>query len=495
MSDFEPTQVDPLEMIPMYDAQRLKPTALRLLELLSFIGARLPEEIIKSIALELLSVDSAFDEADYIEGRDALAEEPLIVLEGARKRLVILDTLQNQVFATLNDAKRKRFFEGITWKIWSEWPAGLPSPSKQPVLPEPKARGQRLLTSRWAVCDDMQPTISRLEEISPILTNVSSDNLMLFSKLVTEGAWYQIERGDRSKTLLSFLRATDIALKSDHPDKNATRCDIRHCLGVLAMESNDMDASRLHKEQSFEIAREICEELGVEDERLSLAYAERAIARIQDQQYDDGIADIQASIRIAKQLNRNYVPQTREANMGWALMGQGKLDECDQLLTESLAAREGALGRDDTESARTGLILAAIAALRAAQGDADESHTFYQRAWNQLRSTVGVRDSCTGRVAHKLAEHLLRVRRADEALVVINQALDAWAIDPLANQNEESRSMFLKSQALAALGRAEAARHVRKRSVDLYNSIAKQSRDMNSVTMADFDDLMPFWSR
>ncbi|KAJ6786836.1 hypothetical protein PWT90_02665 [Aphanocladium album] len=479
----------------MYDAQRLKPAALQLLELLAFIGTSLPEDVLKSIALQLLSEDSQFDEAAYIEGRDALAAEPLIVLEGARKKLVILDTLQNQVLATLSDEKTKRFFEGVTRKIWSEWPAGLPKPSKQPLLPEPKIRGQRLLISRWTICDNMQTTISRLEEIFPILANLSSDMSLLFGKLVTEGAWYQIERGYRSKTLLSILRATDIVLKSDHPDKYGTLCDIRLCLGVLAMESNDTDASRSHKEKSFEIAHKICEEVGVEDERLSLAYAERAIARIQDQQYEDGIADIETSIRIAKQVNSDYVPLSREANLAWALMGQGKLDECDELLAKSLAAREAALGRDDTESARTGLILSAIAALRAAQGDLDESHTYHQRAWNQLRSTVGIRDPCTGRVAHKLAEHLLRVRRADEALVVINQALDAWAVDPLANQNEEARSMFLKSHALAALGKAEAARHVRKRAVDLYNSITKQKCVVNSVTTADFDDIMPFWSR
>lgn len=182
------------------------------------------------------------------------------------------------------------------------------------------------------------------------------------------------------------------------------------------MESNDFDVSRKRKEDSFNLVAEICDDLGVEDERLALAYSERGISRIQDRRYKEGIADIETSIRIMKDLDSKYVPHSREANIAWALMGQGKLNECDELLAESLALREGALGRDHAESPRTGLILNAIAALRAAQGDLDESHTYHQRAWIHLRSTVGVQDPCTGRVAHKLAEHLLRVQRADEAL-------------------------------------------------------------------------------
>lgn len=78
---------------------------------------------------------------------------------------------------------------------------------------------------------------------------------------------------------------------------------------------------------------------------------------------------------------------------------------------------------------------------------------------------------------------------------MINQALDAWSVDSFANQNEEARSMYVKSQALAALGKSEAAGHVRKRAVDSYNAITRQKCDMNAVSLADFDVLMPFWSR
>lgn len=179
------------DMVPRYDARGLKPTALQLLELLAFMSTGLPEDIIKALALELLSADARFDEAAYVEGRDALLEQPLIVLEGDKKKLVIIDAIQIQVFATLSDDKRKCFFEGITRKIWSEWPAALPRPSKKPLLPEPKKRTQGLLVSRWPECEDLHHTVARLEKLyTAILELVSDESRLLFSKLTTEGAWY-----------------------------------------------------------------------------------------------------------------------------------------------------------------------------------------------------------------------------------------------------------------------------------------------------------------
>lgn len=179
------------EIVPTYDARTLTPTALQLFELLSFLSTGLPEEIIKALALELLSADAPYDEAAYEEGRDALLEHPLIVLEGARRKLVVINTIQDRVFATLNDGKRKRFFEGVTRTIWSEWPAALPRPSREPLQPEPKKRAQRLLVSRWPDCEDLHHTIARLEKLYPDLANLTSEEgRLLFSKLTTEGAWY-----------------------------------------------------------------------------------------------------------------------------------------------------------------------------------------------------------------------------------------------------------------------------------------------------------------
>lgn len=181
------------------------------------------------------------------------------------------------------------------------------------------------------------------------------------------------------------------------------------------MDASDFDTSRVHKERSFELVSKICNELGTSGERLYLAYAERGISQIQDRRYEEGEADLKEALRVRRALG-NYIPRSGEANLSWALLAQGKLEECNTLLLDSLAAREQALGKNDKESVRTGLILYALGNLRATQNQWDESFEYHKRAWHHMHATVGERDFYTANVAHKLAEHLMRLGRSEEAV-------------------------------------------------------------------------------
>lgn len=181
------------------------------------------------------------------------------------------------------------------------------------------------------------------------------------------------------------------------------------------MDASDFDISRIHKERSLDLVSKICKELGTTDERLYLAYAERGISRIQDKRYVEGEADLKEALRIRKALG-NYIPRSGEANLSWALLAQGKFKECNTLLLESLAGREKALGKDDRESVRTGLILYALGNLRAAQNEWDESFKYHERAWRHMRATVGERDFYTANITHKIAEHFIRSGRSEEAM-------------------------------------------------------------------------------
>lgn len=180
------------------------------------------------------------------------------------------------------------------------------------------------------------------------------------------------------------------------------------------MDASDFNNSRVYKEQSLDLVSEICADLGTFDERLYLAYAERGISRIQDQRYTEGEADLKEALRMRKALG-NYIPRSGEANLSWALLAQGKLEECDALLTESLAGREKALGKNDRESVKTGLILCVFGNLRAAQSQWDESYEYHLRALSHMRATVGERDFYTAIVYHKIAEHLARLGQSEDA--------------------------------------------------------------------------------
>ena len=102
---------------------------------------------------------------------------------------------------------------------------------------------------------------------------------------------------------------------------------------------------------SLAIQQKTSLELGTVDERLALCYSELSISLIQDGDYNQGIAVLVCSSNILMSMGP-YVPTSREANLGLALMLQGRLSECETLLIESLAMREEALGKNDKESFR-----------------------------------------------------------------------------------------------------------------------------------------------
>ncbi len=226
---------------------------------------------------------------------------------------------------------------------------------------------------------------------------------------------YQKERG-RTKDFDGFFEtAQNICISSSHPDRDSLLADIYFCLGAIAMDASDFNNSRIYKEKSLDLVMNICQELDVADERLYLAYAERGISRTQDRRYDEGEADLKEALRIRKALG-NYAPRSGEVNLSWALLAQGKFEECNTLLLDSLAGREKALGKDDRESVRTGLLFYALGNLRAAQGEWDESFEYHQRAWRHMRATVGDKDFYTANVMHKISEHLVRLDRNEEAM-------------------------------------------------------------------------------
>lgn len=226
---------------------------------------------------------------------------------------------------------------------------------------------------------------------------------------------YQKGRG-RTKEFDGFFKTSrTICESSTHADRDSLLADIYFCLGVIAMDASDFDTSRTYKERSFALVSRICKELGTADERLYLAYAERVISRIQDRRCEEGESDLKEALRIRKALG-NYIPRSGEANLSYALLEQGKFEECNTLLIDSLAGREEAFGKDDTESVRTGLMLYALGNLRGAQKKWDESFEYHQRASRQMRTTVGEKDFYTSNITHKIAEHLFRLGRSEEAM-------------------------------------------------------------------------------
>ncbi|KAM0737941.1 hypothetical protein ACQRIT_007945 [Beauveria bassiana] len=274
------------------------------------------------------------------------------------------------------------------------------------------------------------------------ISGLSETTNLLFAKLLIEAAWYQKERG-RTKHFDGFFgSAQSICEISTHPDRDSVLADIFFCLG----------------------------------------------------RYEEGETDLKEALRIRKSLG-NYIPRSGEANLSWALLAQGKLEECNALLLDSLAGREKALGKEDRESVRTGLILYALGNLRAAQKEWGESFEYHRRAWRHMCATVGEKDFYTANVAHKLAEHLNRAGQRDEAIAMINLALQIWSVDQTAHLNEIARTHFLMAKVFEGAGKTQEASVALKVACGLRKEVTKVDRDVQSLRTEDFDEIVGFWAR
>lgn len=65
---------------------------------------------------------------------------------------------------------------------------------------------------------------------------------------------------------------------------------------------------------------------------------------------------------------------------------------------------------------RTGRILYALGNLRNLQGREHEAYDCHQQAYRQFSDTIGLQNHRTADVAHKIAEHMLRLGRYEEAM-------------------------------------------------------------------------------
>ncbi|KAM5484871.1 hypothetical protein McanCB56680_002387 [Microsporum canis] len=475
--------------------EKLNSQARQLLELISFLDPDIiGEDLLMEASMEAISKGTQFRKSSFIEARTELLQSSLIQRDKQKQQLSVHRIVQDVILATMDMAKKRLMFDKVVRILWANWPSAMPKPSKAPELPQPKSTDGRLYVGRWPACAAIYPHVLRIHQLWPSISDPSEATSLLFAKLLNDAAWYQKERGRTKQFDGFFTTARSICESSTHADRDSLLADIHFCLGAIAMDSSDFDASRIHKEISLDLVCRICRELGTSDERLYLAYAERGISRTQDKRYEEGEVDIKEALRVRKALG-NYIPRSGEANLSWALLAQGKLEECNTVLLDSLAGREKALGKDDRESVRTGLILYALGNLRATQNQWDASFEYHQRAFRHMHATVGERDFYTANITHKLAEHLVRLGRNEEAITMVNAALDIWSIDPSAHKNEIARTTFLKGKISEATGRAQKAAVALRVACRLRKEITKEDQDVKSLTMKDFDEVVAFWAR
>ncbi|KAF2709353.1 tetratricopeptide repeat domain-containing protein [Pleomassaria siparia CBS 279.74] len=456
-----------------------------LLELISFLDPDfIGEDVLIEASVMLLSDGVQFKKSAYIEARADLLQSSLVQRDKQRQQLSVHRIVQDVIVATMDEAKKRSMFDLIVRTLWAGWPSAMPKPSKEPELPQPKSSGGRLHVGRWPVCAAIYPHVLKIHQLWSAISDLSGATKLHFAKLLNEAAWYQKERG-RTKDFDGFFEtARSICESSTHADRDSLLADIYFCLGAIAMDASDLDKSRVYEELSLALVSKICSQLGTADERLYLAYAERGISRIQDKRYEEGEADLKEALRIRKALG-NYVPRSGEVNLSWALLAQGKLEECSEVWVKMTGNPSG----QDWFCMHL-----AIFVLREIGGTTVWTIISEQCAICARRWVSGI-SIYTANVAHKIAEHLIRLGRSEESITMANGALEAWSVDPSAHKNEIARTTFLTGRLFETTGTSQKASIAFRVACRLRKEITHEDRDVKSLTMLDFDDIVAFWAR
>lgn len=471
--------------------EKLRPESRKLLEALSFFDS---DSIKEELIVELFAGEFSAQKDEYRKIRTELLQTSLIKRNKQNTELSIHRLVQDAVRAKIDRNVAATIFDSIVRLLWANWPSAMPKPSRTPKLPQPKAANKRLEVGRWPQCAALYPHVLKLHQMWLSMGEMADTTSLQLAALLNDAAWYQSERG-RTRGFDGFFETAQTLCENIlHDDKDDLLSNIYFCLGAIAADTNDHESSRKYKELSFNLQYNLSQELGVSGERLALAYSERSISRIQDGRIDEGIADLKREKEIRVDLGI-YVPLSREANLGLAYLLKGEIDNCEKLLVDSLETRQQVLGKNDKESFRTGRILHALGNLRAHQGKLDESYACHQKAYEQLCSTIGPCNHRTADLEHRLAEHLIRLGKNEDAINTINTALKTWTFDGEVYKNELARTTFLKAKVLQNCGKDSKAAVAFKVACRLRREITKEKKNVEELTYEDFDNLVTFWSR
>jgi tetratricopeptide (TPR) repeat protein len=168
---------------------------------------------------------------------------------------------------------------------------------------------------------------------------------------------WQYERGNFKTAKLGADLARSLIEKQDKsflPNRNHFLSLIHDILGCIANGSNNPGASMEHNRIFLDLRMEIASSNGKNDELLAYAHNQLGCAWMMAKMYKQGAELFALALKIWHSLP-SYHPgdaSMEYANLGLALLLQGRVEEASKLLEEGHQARVEGYGENDTESFR-----------------------------------------------------------------------------------------------------------------------------------------------
>ncbi|KAL2200742.1 tetratricopeptide repeat domain-containing protein [Corynascus similis CBS 632.67] len=479
--------------------EKLSLEAKGLLKLMLFLDPDVIQESILFDAAALMFATSSFTRPKFNEARAELSQSSLI--RRHRQKTVLSDyhisvhrLVQDAIRSTISDEEMVSIFETMVDLLWHTWPPAMPAPTKPSSLLQHEVANTRYSIARYPLCAALYPHVLRLKQLWPLVTSCSDSTKIRLAALLTDAAWYQHEKG-RFRGFDGFFELSQNLCESlPGDDSNSVLGSIHFCLGLIYADTNEFQLARKHKEAHLAMQISVCKSIGPDfvDVRLGNAYTEMAIALAQDGQLDEAIEYFRREMEIRKKVGITHL-QSRDANYAMALMLRGELEVAEKVLLDCVKLWEAT---GSVVTLRIARIYQALGNLRNLQGRFDESYSYHQKALHFFVEANGIRSYRAADMRHKCAMHLIRMGRYEEAIAMMNAALECWTMNADLFQPELARTTWVKAKVLQTLGESMKANLAFKVAGRIRAKLVPEDRrDVRTMTDEDFDRLLEYRSR
>ncbi|KAI0444647.1 hypothetical protein F4803DRAFT_510742, partial [Xylaria telfairii] len=350
---------------------------------------------------------------------------------------------------------------------------------------------------RWVKCNPLFHHLTRLVELyENCSTGDSWEPNLLLARLLYRSSWLQFEQMNIRPVLLFLDLATKIC-ESVHCDESQRILrDIQHTLGAIGTWTNDANMALKNTTKVLESWKREAEQTGIYDRNIAAGYCQYATALMMSNNLIEAEDCLRTALSILSKLENKELASSHKLILGYNLWLQGRLGDAESILKDGLAIREVAFGENDTYSYKSGAYHAALGNVELARRKFPEAQRLHELAMSQYEKTHGKHHPGTADIYHIVARHKIREGKFDEALILLNRALDIWKTDADMHRPERARSMFVKADVLRRTGDEGAkVRDLATHATSLFGELTGQSNvDEMTLTEEDFNRLVMFWA-
>lgn len=325
---------------------------LNVASLLSTTG--ISEDILRQKPEGALAIDFPQDAVSYFEDLAVLSQSSFAIRNIQEKSIFVHDIVQDVTRAMLvsTPGRMERTFEATVKLVSAVWPFVTVAP--QPGFAEYRQN------RRWNQCERIYPHLLSLSNVFErySLLQASSLEVYDFTLLLSEMAWYQLERADPTSCQAAADLAFKIVEERGLPEFEAFRAIVSAVHGTLqqlAFDTNDPKSCFFHAQQALTIQEDLCAQSGKRTQKLAVALSEMGKACSRNKLYRKALDCYEESRRI-REAQPGFKPAalyTYHLGRGHALWLLGRHDEASSSIEQALQLQVETYGViDDTTSHR-----------------------------------------------------------------------------------------------------------------------------------------------